>query len=102
MDPTFFATPQAFRAWLEANHETATELSVGFRKRSTGLASITWPQAVDQALCFGWIDRLRPGDRGQPGAPFAKADGELGRSLVVGLKPDAERLRRRKEGRLHQ
>ena len=59
MEPTFFATPQAFRAWLEANHETATELSVGFRKRSTGLASITWPQAVDQALCFGWIDGVR-------------------------------------------
>ncbi len=59
MEPTFFATPQAFRAWLEANHETATELSVGFRKRGTGLASITWPQAVDQALCFGWIDGIR-------------------------------------------
>ena len=59
MEPTFFATPQAFRAWLEANHETATELSVGFRKRGTGLASITWPQAVDQALCFGRIDGIR-------------------------------------------
>lgn len=59
MQPTFFETPQAFRAWLEANHQNARELSVGFRKKSTGLASITWPEAVDQALCFGWIDGVR-------------------------------------------
>ncbi|MBA4012599.1 MAG: bacteriocin-protection protein [Phenylobacterium sp.] len=59
MAPTFFETPQAFRAWLEANHQTAAELSVGFRKTGTGLASITWPEAVDQALCFGWIDGVR-------------------------------------------
>ncbi|CAN7524394.1 YdeI/OmpD-associated family protein [Phenylobacterium sp. LjRoot164] len=59
MAPTFFETPEAFRAWLEENHETAIELSVGFRKRGSGRASITWPQAVDQALCFGWIDGVR-------------------------------------------
>lgn len=59
MAPTFFETPEAFRAWLEENHETAIELSVGFRKKFTGQASITWPQAVDQALCFGWIDGVR-------------------------------------------
>lgn len=59
MAPTFFETPEAFRAWLEENHETAIELSVGFRKKVTGQASIIWPQAVDQALCFGWIDGVR-------------------------------------------
>lgn len=59
MAPTFFETPQAFRAWLEANHQTAAELSVCFRKKGSGLASITWPEAVDQALCFGWIDGVR-------------------------------------------
>ena len=59
MTPTFFETPEAFRAWLEENHRTATELSVGFRKKGVGRASITWPQAVDQALCFGWIDGVR-------------------------------------------
>ena len=59
MAPTFFETPEAFRVWLEENHETAIELSVGFRKKVTGQASITWPQAVDQALCFGWIDGVR-------------------------------------------
>ena len=59
MSPTFFETPEQFRAWLEANHAGAAELSVGFRKKGTGLASITWPEAVDQALCFGWIDGVR-------------------------------------------
>ena len=58
-EPTFFATPDEFRAWLEANHETATELLVGFYKKGTGKPSITWPESVDQALCFGWIDGIR-------------------------------------------
>jgi uncharacterized protein YdeI (YjbR/CyaY-like superfamily) len=57
--PTFFATPAEWRAWLEANHDTAAELSVGFWKRETGRPSITWPQSVDEALCFGWIDGVR-------------------------------------------
>ena len=59
MDVRFFETPAEFRAWLEANHETATELWVGFHKKATGRSSITWPEAVDQALCFGWIDGIR-------------------------------------------
>jgi len=54
--PTFFATPDDFRAWFEDNHEGAGELWVGFYKVGSGRPSITWPQAVDQALCFGWID----------------------------------------------
>ena len=57
--PTFFADPDAFRSWLEANHETAPELLVGFWKKSSGKPSIDWPQARDQALCFGWIDGIR-------------------------------------------
>jgi uncharacterized protein YdeI (YjbR/CyaY-like superfamily) len=59
MEPTFFATPEAFRAWLEEHHATATELLVGFHKRGTGQPSISWPESVDQALCFGWIDGVR-------------------------------------------
>src|SRR5215218_4883911 len=59
MDPIFFETPAGFRAWLEAHHETATELWVGFYKKGTGRPSMTWPEAVDQALCFGWIDGIR-------------------------------------------
>jgi uncharacterized protein YdeI (YjbR/CyaY-like superfamily) len=57
--PTFFATPAEWRAWLEANHATATELSVGFWKKDSGKPSITWPESVDEALCFGWIDGVR-------------------------------------------
>jgi uncharacterized protein YdeI (YjbR/CyaY-like superfamily) len=58
-EPTYFATPADFRAWLEEHHESARELWVGFHKKTTGKASITWPEAVDQALCFGWIDGIR-------------------------------------------
>jgi uncharacterized protein YdeI (YjbR/CyaY-like superfamily) len=57
--PTFFPTEAEFRRWLEANHETAPELLVGFWKKSSGKPSIDWPQARDQALCFGWIDGIR-------------------------------------------
>ena len=57
--PTYFATEADFRRWLEANHETAPELLVGFWKKNSGKPSIDWPQARDQALCFGWIDGIR-------------------------------------------
>ncbi|MGD9994958.1 MAG: YdeI family protein [Salinivirgaceae bacterium] len=56
---TFFKTPADFRAWLENNHETASELIVGFYKVASGKPSINWSQSVDQALCFGWIDGIR-------------------------------------------
>ena len=58
-EPTFFPTSTDFRRWLAANHETASELLVGFWKVGSGKASIDWPQARDQALCFGWIDGVR-------------------------------------------
>src|SRR5829696_10195344 len=57
--PTFFESEADFRRWLETNHETAPELLVGFWKKGSGKASIDWPQARDQALCFGWIDGVR-------------------------------------------
>lgn len=57
--PRFYATPQDLRAWFEAHHPTAQELLVGFHKKGSGLPSITWPESVDQALCFGWIDGIR-------------------------------------------
>jgi uncharacterized protein YdeI (YjbR/CyaY-like superfamily) len=57
--PAFFATPANFRAWLESNADTETELLVGFHKKGSGKPGITWPEAVDQALCFGWIDGVR-------------------------------------------
>ena len=57
--PIFFAKPAAFRAWLEKNHRTKRERWVGFHRKASGHPSITWPEAVDEALCFGWIDGLR-------------------------------------------
>ncbi len=57
--PTFFATPAKWRAWLVKHHATAGELWVGFHKKGSGTPSITWPESVDEALCFGWIDGLR-------------------------------------------
>jgi uncharacterized protein YdeI (YjbR/CyaY-like superfamily) len=55
----FFATPSGFRKWLEKHHQSARELWVGFYKKGSGKPSITWPESVDEALCFGWIDGLR-------------------------------------------
>ncbi len=57
--PTFFPTPPDFRAWLEAHHDKFRELLVGFYKKDSGKPSITWPESVDAALCFGWIDGVR-------------------------------------------
>jgi uncharacterized protein YdeI (YjbR/CyaY-like superfamily) len=59
MAPRFFKTPRAFRAWFERHHTRETELLVGFYKVASGKPSITWPQSVDEALCFGWIDGVR-------------------------------------------
>jgi uncharacterized protein YdeI (YjbR/CyaY-like superfamily) len=57
--PIFFATPAVFRAWLEKHHQATTAQWVGFHRKSSGRASITWPEAVGEALCFGWVDGLR-------------------------------------------
>jgi uncharacterized protein YdeI (YjbR/CyaY-like superfamily) len=57
--PVFLAKPERFRAWLEKNHRTKKELLVGFHKRATRKASMTWSESVDEALCFGWIDGVR-------------------------------------------
>lgn len=57
--PRFFRTPAAFRKWLEKHHKSAGELWVGFYKKNSGRRSITWPESVDEALCFGWIDGIR-------------------------------------------
>jgi uncharacterized protein YdeI (YjbR/CyaY-like superfamily) len=57
--PTFFKTPADFRKWLAKHHNAAAELWVGFYKKDSGKASITWPESVDEALCVGWIDGVR-------------------------------------------
>ena len=57
--PLFFATAPEFRAWLEQNHQRTHELLVGFYRKGSGRPSMTWPESVDEALCFGWIDGVR-------------------------------------------
>ena len=59
MQPEFFSSPEKFRQWLERNHDSATELFLGFHKKSSGKKSITYAEALDEALCFGWIDGVR-------------------------------------------
>ena len=58
-EPVHFTSEDEFRQWLHDNHSSADELLVGFWKKASGKPSIDWPQARDQALCFGWIDGLR-------------------------------------------
>jgi uncharacterized protein YdeI (YjbR/CyaY-like superfamily) len=59
MKPTYFAIPDEFRAWLGEHHADETELWVGYYKKGSGRPSLTWPETVDEALCFGWIDGVR-------------------------------------------
>jgi len=58
-DSLFFAKPANFRKWLQVHHQSSREQWVGFHKKGSGRPSITWPESVDEALCFGWIDGLR-------------------------------------------
>lgn len=59
MSPIFFATPAELRRWFETHHDSATELFLGYYKVGTGKPSVTWPESVQEALCFGWIDGVR-------------------------------------------
>jgi len=59
MKPVFFKTAADFRRWLAAHHATETELLVGFYRKSSGQAGITYKEAVDEALCYGWIDGVK-------------------------------------------
>lgn len=59
MKPTFFRSPADFRKWLARYHASKRELLVGFYRKASGRPSITWPESVDEALCFGWIDSIR-------------------------------------------
>ena len=105
---TFFKTSTEFRKWLKQNHAKATELLVGFYKKHSGKAGITYPQALDEALCFGWIDGVRKSVdessytiRFTPRKPGSNWSGvnikrvgeltQLGRMQPAGLKIFAER-----------
>jgi len=56
---TYFKTPADLRKWFKKNHQKAEELWVGYYKKGSGHASVTWPESVDEALCVGWIDGIR-------------------------------------------
>src|SRR5207249_8376392 len=55
----YFKSAHDFRRWMEKNHAITQELWVGYYKKSSRQPSITWPESVDEALCFGWIDGIR-------------------------------------------
>jgi uncharacterized protein YdeI (YjbR/CyaY-like superfamily) len=58
MKPTFFDTPAEFRQWLEKNHDTEIELWIGFWKKASGKTGVNYKMALDEALCYGWIDGI--------------------------------------------
>lgn len=58
-DVLFVESPAELRDWFDANHATAEELWLGYYKKATGRPTITWSDAVDEALCVGWIDSVR-------------------------------------------
>ena len=57
-DPLWFDDAAGWRAWLEANHDSAAEVWVGMYKKRSSRHNMTWSEAVDEALCFGWIDSV--------------------------------------------
>jgi uncharacterized protein YdeI (YjbR/CyaY-like superfamily) len=59
LEPTYFETAADFRAWLAKHGESTPELLLAYYKKGTGHPSITYPESVDEALCFGWIDGVR-------------------------------------------
>jgi uncharacterized protein YdeI (YjbR/CyaY-like superfamily) len=59
MKPSFFPSAAGFREWLDRHHVTAPELLVGFHKKESGRGGITYSEALDAALCYGWIDGVR-------------------------------------------
>src|SRR3982751_6346824 len=56
--PRFFTSADVFRSWLETHHATETELWIGYYKKASGKGGMVYQQALDQALCFGWIDGI--------------------------------------------
>jgi uncharacterized protein YdeI (YjbR/CyaY-like superfamily) len=58
MKPLFFKTPDAFREWLDKNHSLKTEVWIGFWKKASGKTGMNYHEALDEALCYGWIDGI--------------------------------------------
>ena len=87
MEPIFFKSAQEFYDWLEEHHETESEVYVGVYKKHTGKRAMSWSEAVDQALCFGWIDgrvnRIDPGTAVSHGELAASAKLPIDLELLV-------------------
>ena len=97
-DVLFFASPEELRDWLETHHATAPELWAGFRARDSGLPTITWPELVDEILCYGWIDSVRmPLENGAAIRLTPRRDGSIWSARNVGR---VEALRA--EGRMRE
>lgn len=100
--PVFFASQSQFQAWLHRHHASAAELLVGFHKTGTGKPSMSWPESVDAALCFGWIDGVRRRLNGEsytirftprrPGSTWSAVNIARARALIKqGLMQEAGR-----------
>ena len=59
MKVKYFKSAAEFRCWLEVNHARVSEIWVGFFKKDSGKGGLTYAAAVDEALCFGWIDGVK-------------------------------------------
>jgi uncharacterized protein YdeI (YjbR/CyaY-like superfamily) len=59
MEPLFFKTSEELRSWFNTEHDELKEVWIGFYKKNSGKNSVTYAEALDQALCFGWIDGIR-------------------------------------------
>lgn len=103
MKPSFFRTSAEFRKWLTKNHTSQQALLVGFYKKDSGKPSITWPESVEQALCFGWIDGIRKSideisysirfTPRKPGSTWSKINVTLAQTLIAqGLMQPAGRM----------
>ena len=97
-DPLWFDDAAGWRAWLEANHDRAAEVWVGMYKKHSSRHNMTWSEAVDEALCFGWIDSVmhRIDDERHAQRYSPRKSGSIWSAVNVAK---IERLRA--EGRMH-
>jgi uncharacterized protein YdeI (YjbR/CyaY-like superfamily) len=92
---TFFESPADFRRWLEKRGATGQELWVGYYKKGSGKASITWPESVDEALCFGWIDGIRKSlDEDRYTIRFTPRKGSIWSAVNIGRVAELEKAGR--------
>src|SRR4051812_35799819 len=97
-DVLFFTSPGELRKWLESNHAAKTEAWIGFRPKAAGVPTITWPELVDEILCYGWIDGVRmPVEGGSSIRITPRRDGSIWSARNVGR---VEALRA--EGRMRE